>query len=270
MKKFLFFVILLAALGGTIFFLGWAQLTVPTGAYGVIRSKTHGLDSQIVRDGEFRWIWYKLIPTNAKTSVFTIVPLKRTIKKSGALFSGQIYAAHAGLETDFSWEMTGEISFSLKPEHLPEFTARENVSDDDALRQAEQTLAVRVENLVLEKISAFANNESVEKIESLVLKSSIPGLSNDIEAMMPEIENFNCVIQLIRIPDYSLYRAVRELYHDFIKRQSAVLSLDIAQEAEKRISSRVRMEELSQYGELLTKYPILIQYLTIEKDLKKD
>jgi hypothetical protein len=267
MKKFLFVLFLLLVLGGTGFFLGWAQLTVPPGSYGVMRSKTHGLETEVIRDGEFRWIWYKMIPTNAKVSVYTIGPVKRSIKSSGVLASGDVYAALAGLTADFSWEISGEISFSLKPEKLPEFTARENINDDEGLRKAEEILAAKVETLVLQRLRNYADNVNGKEIDAISFTASHPEISGEIQSLIPEIENLNCTIQFVRIPDYALYQSLFSLYKEYLARQNAVLSLSVANEAERKINSRTRMEELAQYGELLTKYPILIQYLNMEKDI---
>jgi hypothetical protein len=266
MKKFLFFLFLLIVLAGTVFFLGWAQLTVPPGSYGVMRSKTHGLETEVIRDGEFRWFWYKIIPTNAKVSVYTISPVKRSIKTSGVLASGDVYAALAGLNADFSWEISGDISFSLKPEKLPEFTDKENINDDEGLRTAEELLAAKIETLVLQRLRNYANNANGEEINAIAFAVSNPQINSEIQSLVPEIENLNCTIQFVRIPDYALYQALFSLYKEYLARQNAVLSLGVADEAERRINLRTRMEELTQYGELLTKYPILIQYLNMEKN----
>jgi hypothetical protein len=266
MKKFFFILFLLLILGGTGFFLGWAQLTVPPGSYGVMRSKTHGLESEVIREGKFRWIWYKMLPTNAKVSVFTISPVKRSIESSGILSSGQVYAAIAGLNADFSWEISGEMSFNLKPECLPELTARENINDDEGLRKTEEILAAKAEALVLERLRRYADNVNSEELESIILMASYPEMNMEIQSLIPEIENLNCTIQFVRIPDYELYQSLRALYQEYLARENAILSLDVAREAERRINTRIRMEELAQYGELLTKYPILIQYLSIGKD----
>jgi len=268
MKKFLFVLFLLIVLGGTVFFLGWAQLTVPPGSYGVMRTKTHGLETEVIRDGEFRWFWYKVIPTNANVSVFTIKPVKRSIKSSGVLTSGDVYATLAGLSADFSWEISGEISFSLKPECLPEFTAKENINDDEDLRKAEENLAAKIETLVLQRLRNYADNTNGEEINAIDFAASHPEISGEIESLIPEIENLICTIQFVRVPDYTLYQSLFSLYKEYLARQNAILSVDVAREAERKINSRIRMEELAQYGELLTKYPILIQYLNMEKDLQ--
>jgi hypothetical protein len=270
MKKFLFFLIILISLGSAVFFLGWPHLTVPPGSYGVMRSKTHGLENQVIRDGEFRWFWYKLIPTNVKISVYTLSPVKRAIKSSGNLPSGQVYAALAGLEVDFSWEISGELTFSIRPDCLPEFTSWANIADDAGLRKAEEDLALRIENSALRRLKAYADNDDAEKMESIFFVSSLPELEDEIQQSFPEIENLSCTIQTVRCPDYALFQSVKSLYHVYITRQNSVLSQEITKDAEKRIYSKTRLDELGQMGELLTRYPILMQYLTFEKDLAHD
>ena len=267
MKKFLVFLIVLIALGGTVFFLGWAHLTVPPGTYGVMRSKTHGLDSQTIRDGEFRWLWYKLIPTNVEVSVYTIAPVRRSFRNSGTLPSGQVYVSLAGLEADFSWEVAGEFSFSLRPEALPEITARENISDDAGLRKAEEDIAARIESLIMDRLRTYVDNEDEARLESLILAGTLPDLNREIERAFPQIENLSCTIRTVRYPDFDLYRSVRGLYRECLQLQSAMLDPAVMREAERRIDSRTRIDELTRYGELLTRYPILLEYLVIEKDI---
>jgi len=267
MKKFLGFLIVLIALGGTVFFLGWAHLTVPPGTYGVMRSKLYGLDDQVIRDGEFRWLWYKLIPTNVEISVFTIEQVRRSFRNSGSLPSGQVYVKLVGIDADFSWEVAGEFRFSLRPEVLPGLAAREIISDDAGLRRAEEDIAARIETLIVERLRSYADNEDETRLESLILTGTLPDLNREIERAFPEIENLNCTIRTVRFPDFELYRSVKSLYREYLQIQSASLDPAVTSEAERRIDSRTRIDELTQYGELLTRYPILLQYMALEKNL---
>jgi hypothetical protein len=266
MKKFLFIVILLIIIGGAAFFLGWAQLTVPPGSYGVMRSKTYGLEKQLIRDGEFRWVWYKLLPTNVKISVYTLGPVRRSIESSGSLSSGDTYAALAGLEADFSWRISGELEFSVNPDFLPEIIERESIADDAALRNAEQRLAERIESFVLRQLRSYAETNE-EKMEDLILSGSIPELENDIQSAFPEVKDISVTVKVVRYPDFELYRSVKALYREYIERQSALLNPAVNREAESRIEVRLRLDELARYGELLTQYPILLQYLALEKGI---
>ena len=267
MKKFWFITIVLIILGGAVFFLGWDQLTVPPGSFGVMRSKTHGLDAQVISDGAFRWIWYKAIPTNVRVSVFTLGPVRRSIRAEGSLSSGETYAALAGLDADFSWEVQGDIEFRLRPEMLPELSDREHINDNEGLRQYENRLATRIEFLVLQRLIGYAEREDETLFGPAMFIGSIPELNRDILAIYPEIESLDCVIRVVRRPDYALYNAVRELQEEFLAWQSTILEGDLTLEAERRIETRIRLDELTRYGELLTRYPILIQYLFLERGL---
>jgi len=267
MKKFLIVLLVLIILGAAGFFLGWNHLTIPPGSYGVMRSKTHGLESKVIRDGDFGWIWYKLIPTNVKISAYTIGPVKRSFKNSGALGSGQVYAELAGLNADFSWEISGEFSYNLKPDCLPELTERENISDEAGLRKAEDTLSDRIESFVLQRLKAYADEGDDKKMETITVAGSLPELNTEIQNAFTDIENLSCTLRVVRYPDYALYQSLKALYQQYIARQNAALSPDIVKEAQNRIDLRTRLDELTQYGELLTKYPVLLQYLALEKGL---
>jgi len=267
MKKFAIFLILLIILGGTGFFLGWAHLTVPPGSYGVLRSNTHGLEPRTIQDGEFSWFWYKLIPANATVSVFTLGPVNRAIRISGSLPSGQLYASLAGIQADFSWEITGELNFSINPDFLPEITERENITDNNGLRRVEENLAIRIENLLLQRLRNYVENE---ELGSFIFATPMPELEREIERAFPEIRNFSCRIQVVRFPDFALFQSLQALYQEYLAQQNIALTQDLTIEAERRINARMRMDELAQYGELLTRYPILLEYLMIPRELRYD
>jgi hypothetical protein len=263
MKRFFTLVFVLIILGGTGFFFGWAQLSVPPGAYGVMRSKTHGVDPGIIREGEFRWVWYKLIPTNVKTAVFSLNKVSRAIRSSGSLPSGGVYASLAGLQADFSWEISGQFSFSIKSETLPSLAASENIGSDEDLRSYENTLADRIEAHILDFLVSCSEDSG--SMESLLVSGSVPGLTESVNRAFPETEGFSCLVRSTRYPDYALYRSLRSLYEDYLKQQELSFRNILSGEAESRALSRQRMDELSKYGELLTRYPILLQYLALEK-----
>ena len=267
MKKFLFVLLFLIIIGGAGFFFGWVKLTVPPGSYGVMRSKTHGLESRVIRDGEFRWVWYKLIPANVDISVYSLGPVKYSIKSSGNLSSGKSYVELAGLDADFSWEISGELNFSLKPEILPELAARENIVNNEGLRKYEEVLAARMGSFVIQRLNSYADAEDEKKLESITLAGANSELNREIEGAFPEIENLYCSLRVVSLPDYALYQSVKALYREYLAQQSSALRLDTLIEAENRIKIRMRMDELTRYGELLTKYPILLQYLSLEKDI---
>ena len=256
MKKFfitLLFLIILAALG---LFLGWAQLGVPPDAYGLIRSKTHGLDTRLIQAGEFRWIWYKLIPTNTQTVVFRLNPVTYEFSAHDTLPSGKTYAAFAGLEDDFSWELRAAFSFTLRPESLVPLVADQNIGSQEELSYHENAIAEQIEIFILRRINTD---------EDLLENGESPELEREIQGQFPLITHFSLKIKSARFPDFTLYRQAQGLYKDYIALQKDFMSGDLREKAKNRVESYQRFGELEQYGALLTKYPILLDYLALER-----
>jgi hypothetical protein len=252
---------MLTILGGAAFFFGWAQLRVPLGAYGIMRSKTHGIDPQVIQEGEFRWVWYKLIPTNVEIQTFTLDRISRSLKTKDTLPSGSDYASFAGLTVDFSYELSLLLSFNIKPNSLVSLVLTHTIRDQAALDAFEENLADQIKAFTLQRLRIYT--EDTEKIAEILASASITQLQDDIQRAFPNIENFSCIIHTTHFPDVGLYHSVRSLYEDYVAKQGEYVRTELQPEA--RIGSHIRFEELAKYGELLTKYPILLQYLAIEK-----
>jgi hypothetical protein len=256
MKKFLVTFLILVILAGLGLFFGWAHLGVPPDAYGLIRSKTHGVDTRLVKPGEFRWVWYKLIPTNTTTAVFRLNPVSHEFSARGTLPSGRIYAAFAGMEDDFSWEIRAAFSFSLQPEALVPLVTAQNIGDQEELARYEKELAADIETFILQRINA---------LEGLLEDGENPELEREVAGQFPLIENFSLRVKSAQFPNYDLYRQARGLYEQYIALQREMMSGELREKARSRIESYRRFDELEQYGALLTKYPILLDYLVLER-----
>ena len=267
MKKVKIILLILIVLGTAGFFMGWTHLTVPPGSYGVLRTKSHGLESEIIQDGEFKWLWYKMLPTNAEVHVFNIDTVRRNLRSRGTLSSGDVYSSLAGLEADFSWDLSADLRFSIRPEILPELVRRERIKNNSDLRLLEEELAFRMETMILSRLRAFADSDNETAMENLGFSGYIPELNREIEMAFPEIENLYCIFRIGLLPDYALYRSMRGLYRDYLEQQSFVLRQDVLRDAQKRIETRIRLDELAQYGDLLTRYPILLDYLALENNI---
>jgi len=268
MKKFFFTLIALVVVGGVVFFVGWVQFSVPPGSYGVITSKTHGVDPLPVRSGEFRWVWYKLIPTNVKIAVFHPENQKFEVNFNSSLPSGDIYAAFGGLGADFSWELKAVMSFGINPDMLIPIVSRQNITNQDELNRYLQDLAHNVEVKIM---SALSSGEiDVSRLEKLL--SGIPDkeIENEIHKSFPEIQDFSLLIQSAKFPDFVLYKEVRLLYEEFVAKQREYITTAFGRRAENLIATKLHFEELERYGELLTKYPVLLEYMALEKGIKQE
>ena len=263
MKKFLATVIVLLILAGLGFFFGWAQLGVPPDAYGLIRSKSHGMDTSLVRPGEFRWVWYKLIPTNVQTAVFRLSPVSREISARGSLPAADAYTAFAGIQGDFSWQLGASLSFSLSPDALIPLVTAHNIGTQEELSRHEADIAAQIEAFILNRMNY--SEEFAMQLEAMLKNSANLELEREILGRFPQISNFSLVVKSARLPDFALYKVAKGLYEEFIAKQREFIASELSNKALNRVETYNRFEELERYGVLLTKYPILIDFLALEK-----
>jgi hypothetical protein len=259
MKKFLAFLFVLIVLAALGFFFGWAQTGVPPDAYGIIRSKTHGIDTRLIKPGEFRWVWYKLIPTNTQTAVFRLNPVNHEFSAKSTLPSGETYSAFAGIGGGFSWEINAVFSFCLRPEALVPLLVDHNIGTQEEL--------IRYENDMAGQIEVFIPRH-LDLIAALLEDGESSPLEDEIQKQFPFITDFSIQVKSAAIPDFARYRQAKELYEDFIAIQKEYLSGNLQDKAKNRIESYRRFDDLEQYGVLLTKYPILLEYLKLEGNMK--
>jgi len=92
-------------------------------------------------------------------------------------------------------------------------------------------------------------------------------LDNDIEAVFPYVKLNSSNLGVKNMPDFALYKASETLYKEYLETQKRILQNQVESQAGRYISSEFKLNELKKYGELLTKYPVLIQYLTIENKI---
>ncbi|MCL2191364.1 MAG: hypothetical protein FWB79_05195 [Treponema sp.] len=262
MKKFLATLFILVALAGLGLFFGWAQRGVPPDAYGVLRSRSHGTDPGLIVPGEFRWVWYKLIPTNAQTSVFRLRPVQRQVGARGALPSGQVYSAFLGIREDFSWELNAVMSFRLRPEALVPLVKAGNIGTQEDLARFEASLADEMEAVLLRWINR--GDDFAWQTDALIQGGEIPALAGEIERRFPQVTDFSLRVNSARLPDFALYEQVRALHGEFVALQKEFIAGGLTDMARNRLETFARIEELEMFGALLTRFPILLEYLMIE------
>jgi hypothetical protein len=269
MKKFFITLFVLIILAGIVFMFGWAQFSVPPGKYGVISSKTHGIDLKPVRSGEFRWIWYKLIPTNVKIAVFSLDHINYPVDFNSSLPSGETYAYLIGLtNTDFSWNLKGELGFRLDPQALAFVVIQNNISNQDDMDVYLQSVGQNIQLLLLRLLSSQGTDSS--RLEQLMSGNPDAELEREIRENFPEICDFSIKIQSAKYPDFVLYRQLRLIYEEFLSSQREYAMSSFGKRAESHIEAQFRFEELERYGDLLTRYPILLEYLAMEKGENKN
>ena len=265
MKKFFTTLLVLVIIAGIMLFFGWAQLGIPPDGYGVIRSKTHGLYPHIVQPGEFLWIWYKLIPTNTETTVLRLNPVGYDFTAESDLPSGRVYSAFAGIKGDFSWRINAAISFSISPDAVIPLFSANIISSQEDLSRYEQDVARQIEGLILRYIG---QEDLSGEVEVLLKEGENHWFEREILKQFPFLRNFTLRIKSAKYPDFELYRQAKALFENYMTAQKEYASGDIRERAKNRMDAMFRFDELELYGALLTKYPILLDYMTLEKGKK--
>jgi hypothetical protein len=261
----IFTVIVLLGLGGAAFFLGWVHLAVPPGSYGVMCTKTHGIYPELIQDGEFRWVWYKLIPTNAAIFVYSPNRVERSFTINGALLSSDLYRRFSSLDVDFSYELNGSFVFRIDPESLPALAESRGITGQDDLEKLEASTAAEIESFIVRRFNEYREeNEYQEKPETLLAAGFSERLKQEVSAAFPGISGLDITLNTVKLPDFALYGSLRLLYQGYLDRQRQLLTEDMREAALRNVTTQLRLDELAKYGELLTKYPILLQYLGME------
>lgn len=263
MKKAIFVLFLLIAAAGAAFYFGWVQFSVPAGHYGVMISKTGGINAEPVEPGVFRWQWELLLPTNAEVLVFDLAPVTHTETVSGTLPSGTLYARMIEGSPDFSWEVTCETAARVSPGILP------SLVEDHAVRSQQE-----LEDWTLKTLSEKMRNSADTVIRSVVSNLAETGavhadqeqFARDIaEALRKADTDLDIVsvsVQNGRFPDLSLYQTAARTFETYQNQRRILWTQTATNEAADSVSDYLSFERYSRWGELLTKYPILIDFFT--------
>ncbi|MCL2558497.1 MAG: hypothetical protein FWE09_08455 [Treponema sp.] len=265
MKKFFVVLFILVLLAGAGLFFGWAQRGVPPGAEGVLISRSHGVDGRLVTAGEFRWIWQRLIPTNSRMLSFRRTVAHRQFSDSGALPSGRIYAAFLGIQEDFSWEISGSLSFRLRSSALIPLVESGLAQDQAELDAYMGALADEMRAVVI----GWFDRDAARGTQALLTLGEIPALSAEIERRFPSVEGFSLRIVSARLPDFELYEQARAQHREFIAMQREHVESGMAAMAADRLWAFSRIAELELYGDLLSRFPVLLDLLSIEGALSR-
>lgn len=264
--KLSLFVILVFSIA--VFFAGWVQFSVPAGKYGVLVSKTGGFDPSPITPGRFRWQWERLLPTNARIIIFDLSPVTVAASTAGTLPSGDVYARMLEGNPDFSWNVGITITGRIDPERLPTLARDAAITDQTGL---DVWTKARLEALAAESIAKAMSDLALSgnaKSPPAVDIGAIVRLFREALATSSdgEIEVLDCVPAISKVPDIALYALASRTYADYQTARSELFAKTSAEEADASVSEYLEIERFGRWGELLTKYPILIDFLAVSKD----
>ena len=203
-SKIAFFILLILA--GFVFYLGWTQIKIKPGTFGVVQSKIGGINQKAVIPGEFSWNWDFLIPTNAKLTVFDSKPVNKTTKIS---VNFQSYDLNGNYSDYLNYYFNCSISLSFTPEAVVSLLQDNYVSDDEDLHaylsNVADSLAQMATDYYLRRSMADSsfNPQSVKRDEII---SAIASYKD-----FPEIDVTIFALTDFKLPNYNLYNKQKNM-----------------------------------------------------------
>lgn len=252
--------LILIGFAGFVFYRGWIQFSIPENHYALVFSKTGGYDSYLMKAGDFNWRWENLFPTNMTLHTFELPWKNAEFSVSGGLPSGEEYATILPEGSSFNFNLKVSIRYRLNPEEISQFIQKEDFQYTD-INNWYDDFSHKSENVVMTSLAELLNETEDTDIKSLEEK-----IKNELISQFPASEIRDLIILNWSIPDISLYNETKNIYLAGIKASRAYTSELEKQNValERQLSSKMKL--LKDYGQVLTDYPVLLQYFDLEKD----
>jgi hypothetical protein len=258
MKRLTWTLVILIIAAGAVFYFGWVQLRAPADTYGVIFTKTNGFERNVVRPGEFAWRWQALLPTNLTLYSYTLAPQTTDVQASGSLPSADLYSQFLDGHPDFSYALDFTVTYELKPESLPELTARRDLTPKTV---SDWYSAFSAQCRAAALTFLASQDTSLADTSPDALQSS---LKVRLTSAFPLVTILDVSTSSAHIPDIALYQKGKQLYLNVInaeqtaREEAAVNKANLDSDADEKIAL------LKKYGDLFNQYPVLLKYLDID------
>jgi len=257
-KKFknrLSFLIILA-FAAFVFYVGWIQIRIPEGHYALVYTKTGGYDRQLIAPGQFVWRWENLFPQNLTLHFLQLKTEYGTMVLDAYLPSGKLYGEAIHHPDAFHYSMELEYHFSLNKDALDDLLIQE-LYDSDSLPTLYDDYRSRCNRLIREKITEDLDKggfslDELDKIEKELIRT--------LEEQNPNFVISDLKINSYSFPDWELYEISRQNFIEELEQMRKIDFLAEQQSAQIEDKTLRKMDLLKQYGEILTEYPVLLEY----------
>ncbi|MFW5843649.1 MAG: hypothetical protein ACOCW6_06960 [Spirochaetota bacterium] len=261
MRKAIVILIVLILAGGTAFYFGWVQFRLPPGTVGVIFTKTSGWDSEVIDAGEFSWRWEALLPTNLTLHMVDIDPVTVGVSSTGNLPSGPLYGGFLEGSPTFEYEVRFDVTYRINPEELPRLLEEGVVEGSDVADwydSMNDSIEAEALELVSEAMESVSETSAGERV-SLFAES----MEERLVGAVPDAEIVSVLPRRISLPDIGLYREARELYLGAMEVRGEAIEEAMASASTEEVFEEARLATLRRYGEVLSEYPVLLEYFSL-------
>ena len=261
MRKVIVILILLILLAGTGFGFGYVPLRLEPGTQAVLFTKTSGWEEEPFRAGEFAWRWEFLVPTNATLYVFPDESRVLGVDSEALLPSGNLYSEYLEGTPELNEVFAANVRYRIAAEALPDLAPNglrpEGLEDwytemDD--RVAALTLRM-ADQVVAATLSADAGGLAAGEVAEQ--------LQTRLQDRLTELEILSVVVNELRLPDMQLYIAGRSAYFQVQQAREDSLISAARELAGAQAASDQPINNLERYGQVLSEFPVLLEYLEI-------
>jgi len=258
-KTFLTILILLLLVGGGFYF-GWIQIRLGENDYGVVFTKMKGYDPEVMVPGKFIWRWENLLPTNMKLHVLHLEPRQTLVSQKGQLPSGELFSKVLDSAPSFEYDLSFRVIYRLRPEALPALVESGSLVPGDLegwYGRFEDSLAVQVLSFIQTE-TGDGEAFGATGLDTALLESS---LAEALKGAFPDVEVVSVLPVKVVIPDLQVYRKAREEYLGLMTARRDINETAMREAAARTMNQSANLQLLEEYGALLTKYPVLLEYL---------
>lgn len=253
--------ILILIFTGFIFWLGLENKKLEENSYGIVHTNTSGWSEKVISTDKFNWSFEKVIPGNYALHMFRIESINISFNKNDTLPSGDLYAAFNSIDGNnfkYSYNLTGNMQ--LNTSYLSSLVAAGEFTQENF--QTWQSEKVQdIKNILINYISKkVIDNEVI----------TINAASRDFVAEIYPYYNIGEIFINLNSPDMTLYNNCRNRYIQNIEAQTSADEQYLIQMLKQQNEEQLRLDLLKQYGEVFTKYPIMIEYLKIDTGMVLD
>ena len=249
--------LLILGLAVAAFFVGWVELALPAGTYGVVFTKSGGWDEEAIAPGGITWRWERLIPTNMTLHLFDLTPQTVQRRVAALLPSADLYAAEIGIDAAaLSYELDVTLQLRLRAEHLPPLAAEAELRPDTLPAWYERATAAAADAAT----EALLSREAAALVmDPHVLEERI---RRGLAVRLPELEIIDVDLVPHSIPDPNLYVQAKTAFHERVEAQQRARLAVIANLAFMREQGHQHAEILAILGSTLAQFPELVDLLS--------
>ncbi len=251
------FLILIISIFGFAFWFGWEQLELSENSYGIAFTKTSGWSNKIFSSDNFNWSFEKIIPNNYTLHIFNIEDKMLNYQTTDQLPSGKLYAEFSNIsQSNFEFKYNVAGNFRIKKESLLNFVKNGTFTSDNFeswLNSTLETVQFDLKSYIRERV---INNEVIT-----LNSSSREYLSDKYNYLSFSEININ-----VNQPDILLYNLTRNRYIQNLEAQKTADEKYLVEMLKQKNSEKIKLDLLKEYGEVFTKYPIMIEYLKVDNN----